>query len=272
MFSIGEFSKVTGLTVKTLRFYQEQGLLKPTCVEEATGYRYYDANLIERARVLVKLRELEFSLTEIAAIMHDCEDDVDILTHLQRRRDAVEASLAHSKQLRGALTEIIATTLDRRQMYEKSVDAIQEKVIEPMLIAGIRMKGSYSDCGKAFARIGRRFGRHICGTPLLLCYDDEYRDEDADFEACMPVRKGGSVDGISVRELVGGRTVSLIHHGPYDDCGRSYEKLFAFMKRQNYMPASPCREIYLKGPGMIFKGNPKKYVTEIQVPIKLNVD
>jgi DNA-binding transcriptional MerR regulator len=272
MYSIGEFSKVTGLTVKTLRFYQEQGLLKPTCVEGLTGYRYYDANLIERARVIVKLRDLEFSIAEIAAMLQDCEDDVDVLSYLQQRRDAVEASLAHSKQLRSALTEIIASTLQRREMYEKSADAVQERVVEPMLIAGVRMKGRYSDCGKAFATIGRRFGRHICGSPLLLCYDEEYRDEDADFEACMPVRKGGSVDGISVRELAGGCAISLIHHGPYDDCGRSYEKLFAFMKRQDYTPASPCREIYLKGPGMIFKGNPKKYVTEIQVPIKLNMD
>ncbi len=103
--------------------------------------------------------------------------------------------------------------------------------------------------------IGRRFGRHICGSPLLLCYDEEYRDEDADFEACMPVRKGDSVVGISVRELAGGCAASLIHQGPYDACGRSYEKLFAFMKRQDYTQAPPCREIYLKGPGMIFKGN-----------------
>ncbi|MEX2120445.1 MAG: MerR family DNA-binding transcriptional regulator [Pirellulales bacterium] len=39
-FSIGEFSKITGLTVKTLRFYHEQGLLVPSCVGEETGYRY----------------------------------------------------------------------------------------------------------------------------------------------------------------------------------------------------------------------------------------
>jgi DNA-binding transcriptional MerR regulator/effector-binding domain-containing protein len=272
MFSIGEFSKVTGLTVKTLRFYQEQGLLRPTCVEDLTGYRYYDASLVERARVIVKLRELEFSIAEIAAILQGCEDDVDILTYLKQRRDAVESSLAHSRQLRSALTNIIATTLERREIIENSPHVVRESVVEPMLIAGIRMKGRYGDCGKAFASIGRRFGRHVCGSPLLLFYDDEYRDEDADFEVCMPVRKGSSVDGISVRELAGGCAVSLIHHGPYDDCGRSYEKLFAFMKRQDYTPASPCREIYLKGPGIIFKGNPKKYVTEIQVPIKLKMD
>ncbi len=50
MFSIGEFSKLTGLTVKTLRFYHEQGLLKPSAVDDQTGYRYYAADKIEAAR------------------------------------------------------------------------------------------------------------------------------------------------------------------------------------------------------------------------------
>ena len=47
VFSIGEFSKITGLTIKTLRFYHEQGLLTPTTVDEETGYRYYAEAKIE---------------------------------------------------------------------------------------------------------------------------------------------------------------------------------------------------------------------------------
>ena len=60
MFTIGEFSKVTGMTVKTLRFYHEAGLLAPTMVDEQTGYRYYDESKIETARVIAYLRGLEF--------------------------------------------------------------------------------------------------------------------------------------------------------------------------------------------------------------------
>ena len=48
-----------------------------------------------------------------------------------------------------------------------------------------------------FARIGKRFGRHISGKPMLLHYDTEYREDDADYEACMPVRAGKPVDEIS---------------------------------------------------------------------------
>src|SRR5580765_6779149 len=71
-FTIGEFSKITGLSVKTLRFYHEEGLLEPSSVDEQTGYRYYAAEKIEVARVICRLRELEFSLDEIGAILRKC--------------------------------------------------------------------------------------------------------------------------------------------------------------------------------------------------------
>jgi effector-binding domain-containing protein len=137
-----------------------------------------------------------------------------------------------------------------------------------ILIAAIRRKGRYADCGPSFAKIGKRFGRQISGIPLLLVYDTEFKEDDADYEACMPVRKGEPVDGISVRELPGGRCVSLLHKGPYDQLGRSYAKILEFIREKCYDITTPTREIYHKGPGMIFRGNPKNYLTEIQVFIK----
>ena len=60
-----------------------------------------------------------------------------------------------------------------------------------MLIAAFRMQGAYSDCGIGFSKIGRQFGRQICGKPFLLHHDTEYKEDDADFEACMTIRTGG---------------------------------------------------------------------------------
>jgi effector-binding domain-containing protein len=149
----------------------------------------------------------------------------------------------------------------------QSAFQINEGSADPQLIAGIRMKGRYSDCGAGFGKIGKAFGRYICGKPLLLHYDSEYRETDADFEACMPVRGGKSTAEIAVRELPGGRYVSLLHLGPYQELGRSYAKVLEYIREKGYEVVMPTREIYHKGPGMIFKGNPKKYVTEIQVPL-----
>src|SRR5262249_41248025 len=135
----------------------------------------------------------------------------------------------------------------------------------PIRIAGIRMKDKYSECGAAFGRIAKRLGRHICGKPMLLHFDREYRESDADFEACMPVRAGKSVDDVAVRELAGGTCVSLLHQGAYDTLGRSYAKILEYVQDAGLEVLVPSREIYHKGPGMIFRGNPKNYLTEIQM-------
>ncbi|NNE00985.1 MAG: GyrI-like domain-containing protein [Pirellulaceae bacterium] len=146
-------------------------------------------------------------------------------------------------------------------------ESVQEKLAEPVLIAGVRMRGKYSECGAGFKKIGRQFGRHICGKPMMLCYDSEYRENDADYEVCMPIRKGESTDDVQVRELSGGKCLSLLHHGPYSELKNSYAVMCQFVQDNQIAVQSPTREVYLKGPGMIFKGNPNKYVTEIQFPI-----
>lgn len=145
---------------------------------------------------------------------------------------------------------------------------VTERVIEPMLVAGIRMKGRYGECGKAFGRIRRALGRHCAGPAMMLHYDTQYKETDADFEPCFRVKQAKTIEGISVRELPGGKCVSLIHQGPYEELPRSYERIVKYIHDKGYTPMRPCREVYLKGPGMIFKGNPKKYLTEIQFLIE----
>jgi DNA-binding transcriptional MerR regulator/effector-binding domain-containing protein len=266
MFSIGEFSKLTHLTVKTLRFYHEEGLLIPAFVDPDTGYRYYHQRHLEVARAITYLRSLEFSLKDIKELLQRQGDD-DLLNTLERRQAAIKERI---KQLRKAAHSIEQFIYEERQARAMATTAnnVQEKMLEPLLVAGIRMKGRYSDCGKAFGRIGRSFGRFICGKPMILHYDTEYREDDADFEPCMPVHHKTEVAGMSVRELPGGRCVSLAHQGPYDQLGRSYARIFEWINEHKYRVIQPTREVYLKGPGMIFRGNPKNYLTEIQILIE----
>jgi effector-binding domain-containing protein len=160
---------------------------------------------------------------------------------------------------------LLASEEEARNLMTQSPFQIEEKIVDPMVVAGIRMKGRYSDCGPVFGRIGKSLGRYIRGKPMLLHYDTEYREQNADFEACMPVRNAKPVEGISVREIPGGRCVSLLHKGPYDQLGRSYAKVLDHIRGKGYEVLTPTREIYHKGPGMIFRGNPKNYLTEIQM-------
>ena len=265
MFTIGEFSKITGLTVKTLRFYHEQGLLNPSCVDEQTGYRYYNDEKIETARAITYLRGLDFSLEQIADILRREPDDAELVELLCRQRSAIEEKIRRLKKSVATLDEFIREELEASTTMATTSFEVQEKSVESMLIASVRMRGKYSECGRAFSQIGRACGRHICGTCFLLHYDTEYREDDADFEACMPIRKAVVAPGIAVRELAGGRCVSLMHKGPYDTLGRPYAKILRYAKERDYQLVTPTREVYLKGPGMIFKGNPKSYLTEIQM-------
>ena len=81
------------------------------------------------------------------------------------------------------------------------------------------------------------------------------------------MKRAKEAEGISVRELPGARCFTLLHKGPYDELKRSYAKILAHVREQGCEIRLPTREVYLKGPGMIFKGNPRKYVTEIQMLI-----
>jgi len=268
VFTIGDFSKITGLTVKTLRFYHEQGLLTPTSVDEETSYRYYDRSKIETARIITCLRSLDFTLEEIREVLKSAGDDADLREIMERQKAVLDTRIRRSREILRSLRQFLSQEEEMRRIMAQAPFQIEEKIADPIRIAGIRTKGRYADCGAAFARIGKRFGRTVCGKPMLLHYDAEYREDDADYEACMPVRAGNSSDGISVRELGGGRCISLMHQGPYDQLGRSYAKILDYIRGKGHEVLVPTREIYHKGPGMIFRGNPRNYLTEIQMLIR----
>ena len=268
MFSIGEFSKITGLTVKTLRFYHERGVLTPARVEAGSGYRYYDERNVETARTISALRACGFSLDDVADILREHSDEADILEFLEARKQSLAERMARDRDLVTVIDQIIQRESEAREIMRQTTFEIEEKSLAAQLVAGIRMQGRYQDCGQGFAKLGRAVGRYISGKPLCLYYDGEYREADADFEPCMPVRKPVEAEGIDVREIPGGRCVSLIHRGPYHELGRSYQRVLKHVKDHRYEMQLPTREVYLKGPGMIFKGNPKKYLTEIQVLVE----
>ena len=120
MFSIGEFSKITGLTVKTLRFYHERGLLVPARVETGSGYRYYDARNIDTARTIVGLKDLGFSLDEISTILRDHADEADILKFLERQKSQLKAQMARDREIVFSIDQIIQKENEAREMNQQT--------------------------------------------------------------------------------------------------------------------------------------------------------
>ena len=144
-FSIGEFSRASGLTVKTLRFYHEKELLVPAHVERETGYRNYDGNNLERAHVIVSLRGLGFGLEAIGFILAECSEEADVLGFLEERKHALQNEIRERKDIVQVLESIIETETNARQAMTHTVSEIEEKAIAPILVGGIRTKGRYSE-------------------------------------------------------------------------------------------------------------------------------
>jgi len=269
VFTIGEFSKITGLSVKTLRFYHEKGLLAPAAIDPASGYRLYDERNIDRALAIKALRSLELSLDEIAEILKVSSEDEDVLVYLDRHRDSLAERI---RRLRGAAERIDEVLRQQRDSRDRRTDAggraaVEERDLDDVLVAGVRMVGQYRDLGKGIGTLARRLGGNIAGKPFCLYYDGEYLEEGATFEPCFPIRREARIDGVDVRRLAGGRCVALTHRGPYEQLGATYARILRYAKQRGYELKLPTREVYLKAPGMIFRGNPQKYLTEIQMLI-----
>src|SRR5580704_9745126 len=153
-YSIGEFSQITGMSTKTLRFYHEKGILIPTSVDGATGYRFYDEGKTEKARVIVRLRQMEFSIEDIATVFAECADDADVLNHLERRKQSLQQRISEDRDIVRSLNEIITNEKEAKRLLDGSNFNVEEKSVGPMLIAGIRMKGRYAECGRIFSQLG----------------------------------------------------------------------------------------------------------------------
>jgi DNA-binding transcriptional MerR regulator len=100
--SIGAFATVTGLSAKALRLYGELGLLRPTRVDESTGYRWYDPTQIERARTIALLRHLDMPLATIDDLL--AAPDARAVLHdywagIERRLGQRRATVAYLDQL-----------------------------------------------------------------------------------------------------------------------------------------------------------------------------
>lgn len=268
-YQIGDFSKISRLSIKTLRYYHECGLLEPTEIDQDSGYRYYDENCLEKVKMIHELKELGFPLKEIKQILATCREDADLLTHMMEKYNEINRKIADFHAMKKKLEVFIHQTETTEGIQVQSpTHEITIKEIPDILMASIRFKGRYQEVGNYFKKLFRRCARYVNGTPFALYYDNEYKEEDADIEACVPVKVAIYAEEIGSRVLKGGKVISLIHKGPYETFGESYKKLIDYKNENNIKTGSPSREIYIKGPGLIIPRSPKKFITEIQVPVE----
>lgn len=264
MYKIGEFSKMVSLSVKTLRYYQEIELLEPVSIDEETGYRYYDTHSYERARLIQQLKNFHFTLMEIKEMIDHIEDLDDLQAYLKEKHDQMEMQIVHLKKEQEKLLQAMVKKEEKRmsKVYE-----IKEKSITDVLVASIRYKGRYDEMGHYISELFKVVKGAASGPVMALYHDDSYQEENADIEVCVPVKKPVSGKDVTSLTLEGGKYLSTLHVGPYEDLSGAYKALADYMNEKGIQSEVPSREIYLKGPGMLLKGNPEKYETEIMMKV-----
>ncbi len=273
MIRIGVLSKVSQVPVKTLRYYDEIGLLKPAHVDGATGYRSYTVDQLPRLNLILALKDLGFSLAQIGRMADEEVTAEQIRGMLRMQRAEVEEQLAED-QLRLARVE---SRLRRLEQEGKMPDyEVIIKKAEPMRAAVLRDTiPNYGSVGilydELFGALGRA-GIAPAGPPLALYYDEEYREQDVDVEAVVPIGDAEvkvDLGRTKVRELPPQEEMaSLVRPGPYDDFSPAYQTLMEWIQANGYRVIGPNREIYLRGPGEGVE--PATYVTELQFPVMKN--
>jgi len=152
-------------------------------------------------------------------------------------------------------------------MKEEIIDTMSDvkvKEVPDQIILSIRYKGKYGEIGTYLAKLHEAGAKYASGPPFALIYEEETNETNADIEACLPIRKKITCGEFISTELKGGKALSMIHEGPYDTIINSYKFISDYAEENGIKLTPPSREIYIKGYGMILKGNPDKYITEIQ--------
>jgi effector-binding domain-containing protein len=269
MFKIGDFSRLSRISVKALRYYDEIGLLKPVQVDQFTGYRYYSADQLPRLNYIIALKDTGLSLEEIATLINNSLNpsqmrDIFILKQAELRQ-RLNQERKRLEQVENLLRQI--------EKEGKMPDyKIVVKKVEPQLIASMRgILPAYGEVGQFYGEIFKHLAKKMIFKPaaatFLICYDSEYKERDVDVEVCVPVKKSvpGS-DKVKVYELPGMEAACIIHKGQYEGIGEAYGALMAWIESHGYQITGPDRELYLTSP--YETKDPAKYVTEIQFPVK----
>lgn len=264
MYKISEFSKMTGLTVKALRYYDAQALLVPSLRDNETSYRFYLDDDIKRALLIKTLRSLDFSISEIRDILSNCETEEDLSYCLLEKQEMIKRNiLAEKEQLKKI--ESFLKPLTGSPMAAEYVIEIKE--IKAVNVLSIRFQGKYKELGR-YVPLLYKAAKDACSGRHFSCYYTEGCTDWADIELCLPVKRPVICADAVYKTIPGITAVSARHFGSYETLYRAYKALFQYANNESLRLSLPAREVYVKGPGKLFYGNPDKYITDILMPFK----
>ena len=266
---IGEFSRLMQVTVKTLRHYEQKGLLTPDEVDEWTGYRYYNISQMLRLNSIRQLQQLGFTLDEIKNLFDD-ESHIPSVEQLTEKIEKTERQLKLLITRRNQLLELIDSRKKIKTMEKFSIESLPE-----IIVASHReIISDYSALGMlCYTVIGPEMQRLGCKCPppgycFTVEHNKEYTPTDIDIEYCEQVEEMGNDSNIIQFKKLPSvpKALCMKHYGPYERFYESFTKAFAYMDEHGYEIADKPRTCYIDG--IWNQEDPEKWLSIIQIPIK----
>jgi DNA-binding transcriptional MerR regulator len=262
--TIGEFSRASHLSVKTLRHYHEVGLLEPSEVDPGNGYRYYVEDQIPLAQVIRRLRSLEMPVAEVKSVLAAADPDA---------RNRLIA--AHLDRLEGDLARTGAAVVGLRALLERPTTplAVEHRTVPPTPAIAIRATVDREDLpawwrgalGELNAILGAQ-GLNPAGPPAGIYASEIFQHGGGDATVFIPtegaVRAVGRVEPLVVPPV---ELAIMVHRGSLRDGDITYGELGAHVLRHEISVDGPLREHYLTG--FLDTDDAGEWETEIGWPV-----
>lgn len=266
MLKIGDFSALSQVSIKTLRYYDERGLLSPAHIDPSTGYRYYAAAQISQFHRILALKDLGFSLDQIAKCLEERVTAEQMRGMLVLREAEQQARVEEER-------DRLSRLRSRIRLIEQETHMPQEvilKEIPSQCVASLRETiANYPSIGALYPRVATALGPGMEQKIMAIAmwHNPEYRESDVDAEAGFLLHKPVPANGgIRVYELPAATCASIIHSGSYQRLPEAYDALLRWVASNGYQVAAPIRELYLHVAKPV-RQDDESYVTEIQVPV-----
>ena len=280
MFRIGEFSKLTRVSVRMLRHYDQLGLLTPSRKDSSTNYRYYSAEQLPRLNRILALRDLGFSLEQVAEMLEEDPSSEQLLGMLKLKRAEIEQEM-HVEQLRIARLEARIQQMHAQEPYNEYDVVVRQ--LESHMAATLRKVAPDDDhiqyMFEELERYVARFEARADKPPMTIYHDPEYREKDIDAEVVVPLKMAipGS-DEIRVLAMPRiAQAACVVHTGSYATIYQAYNALLGWIEANGYRMTGPIREVYLgySADGLGFELPPtylakdsNQFVTELQLELE----
>ena len=270
MIRIGDFARLSQVSIVTLRHYAELGLLEPALVDPESSYRYYSVSQLPRLNRILALKDLGFSLGQIRSVLEDGVNLGALQGMLRLRQAELEQQLADD-QARLARVEARLRQIEQENTMP-DYDVVL-KTVPATLVASRRITIPTNDqvpeylnpaFGEVFGYVSER-GLKPSSPHLALWHTsaDTHTDEDA--EALVPIdRPLPGTERVKVYELPQVQVASVVHHGDFSNFTQTHVALLKWIETNDYRVSGPFREIYLKHDPDDWSDS----TTEVQYPVE----